>query len=178
MNQTNPSDACSNVEALTPEESKNQFYTICSEDLAAIRTDDNPPVFARKVMYSEESADAIRKEASKWVLLYRWSYGSDYGYDQSSGSDGEKLIPVSESVAAEMLVDEGRFVGILMRSKGQSFNKRMESYDTLHAVFVSSYQGEPILCAHGGESFSSDDHERWDLYSYYLQPPASGSSKA
>ena len=143
------------------------FLTICTESDAAFFSKDRNHLPLCRKQYLPEEAEKILREAEKWEILYKWSRGSDYGYDQRSDEKGSH----TEMIQAEcVLVENGCFAGVVMRSEGTAFNKRTEAFNDLTAALIRDYHGEPLLCASGGTSFSSDDHSSWDIYRYYLQP--------
>lgn len=149
-----------------------EFITICTEEEASVHTDDMNRLPLCYKQYSSEEAEKILNEAKGWEILYTWSQGSDYGYSMSNSDSGSHT---EEIKANHILVENGSFAGIVMRSEGSAFNKRMEVYDDLTTALVRNYKGEPLLCARGGTSFSSDDHESWDTFQYYLQPKATAT---
>ena len=143
------------------------FITICTESEAAFFSRDRNRLPLCRKEYPREEAEKILQGAGEWEILYRWSRGSDYGYDQRSDEKGSH----TEKIRAEcVLVENGCFAGVVMRSEGTAFNKRTEAFNDLTAALIRDYHGEPLLCASGGTSFSSDDHSSWDVYRYYLQP--------
>ena len=143
-----------------------EFITICTEEEASVHTADMKHLPLCYKQYPSEEAEKILNEAKGWEILYTWSQGSDYGYDMRHVKRGSHT---EEIKANHILVENGSFAGIVMRSEGAAFNKRMEVYNDLTSALVRNYQGEPLRCAFGGTSFSSDDHESWDTYQYYLQ---------
>ena len=143
------------------------FLTICADTEATAFTNDpqHLPLCTRP--YAPEEAERILAEAGEWEILYTWSRGSDYGYSQRDSERGSR----TEEIRPEhILVADGRFAGVAMRSEGSSFNKTAEAYSGLTAALIRDYRGEPLLCASGGTSFESDDHSSWDTFRYLLQP--------
>ena len=166
--------SCRNITLLTADGGRleDRFYTVCEEGDSVMHTQDDQPVFLRLQTYAPDTADSIRREAADWCILCRWSEESDYGYGSSYTESGSYEKPVPDSTDAAVLVEDGRFVGVVMRSKGTAFNKVLNVYDELHAALIRDYQGKPLFCARGGSSFSSDDHSSSSTHEYYLKPAA------
>ena len=144
------------------------FLTIVSGcDAFTVKTNNNPEVYLSETEYSDEDSARILAETQEWNIEVKNSEGHDYGYGRDSETITYTHKPVTEDI---IVVENGHFAGVLMRSSGSSFNKEYTKYDDLVVTFIKDYiPGEGLKCARDGSSFSSDDHETWDLYFYYLK---------
>lgn len=127
--------------------------------------------FITEKEYSDAEYAAIRKEADKYEIYVFSSWGYDYGYgtEDSSTSESSKRIEDHQIVVTE---DGLHFAGVADTSDYYEFNK-VSSYDSrLHVTLTTdpadSFKGYPLI-SKNGDSFSSDDHERWDYTYYYLK---------
>ena len=137
-----------------------------NEAEAKLTTDNKVPVYLKEQEYSDEAYAKIRREADVWNIQIRNSYGEDYGY----GRESSTIVYMHREIDEEcMIVEDGHFAGVLMQSSGTSFNKSLTVYKDLTAALVKDWEKEEgVFCARQGDSFSSDDHEKWDIYSYFL----------
>ncbi len=152
-----------------------ELLTICKKDESTIKTDDKITVYLKHAEYDDEAYAAIRKEASKWNIEVTNDYGYDYGYDERSSSTSVTHREIEDE---SLIVENGHFAGVLMKSSGKSFNRYTTVYNDLKAALIRNWEkDEGVFCARTGESFSSDDHSKWDYYEYYLVKKADNKRK-
>ena len=137
---------------------------------ATVKTDNNPAIYLIEKEYTPEEYAAIRAEAEQWNVEIVHEDGYDYGYGRSEHNRYTSYREITDDI---LIVKDGHFAGIMMKSSGCSYNKRVTVYDDLFIAFASRYTPQKaVLCARQGDSFSSDDHEKWDIDQYYLRKKA------
>ncbi len=142
-----------------------KLYTISTYEERDLIVNERPLFCVKKQEYDEETYMKIKKEKEEWCLQVYITYGCDYGY----GNCDETIYKDYSEIDDEtIVVEDGHFVGVCISSEGYSFNKRYTNYDEMKTTFIQNYQGKPLEVARRGTSFSSDDHEKWDLTYYYL----------
>ncbi len=152
------------------------LLTVADESNYTVKTNNNPAVYLLEKEYSDGEFESIMSMVSEWNVEIENRDGYDYGY----GSEGEDVTYSHREIGEEaIVVEDGCFVGIAMRSSGSSFNKEYTQYNDLTVAFTKDYKDEKgVLCARSGSSFSSDDHETWNLYYYYLKKKVDNRQKA
>ena len=131
-----------------------------------IRTDNQKPVYLIEKEYNDEEYESIRQEADNWEIECVKEEGYDYGNDRSESKRTSETRLIGDD---ELIVEEGHFVGAMRKSSGTSFNKRTTVYNDLYIAFIKNYKDRKLFISRNGDSFSSDDHERWDISYYYLK---------
>lgn len=130
-------------------------------------TDNKPAVYLIEKEYTVEEYEAIRAEANEWNVEIQHEDGYDYG---SGRSEYNRSVSYKEITDDILIVEGGHFAGIMMKSSGCSYNKRVTVYNDLYIAFAKKYvDKKPVSCARKGDSFCSDDHERWDIDNFYLR---------
>ena len=149
----------------------NLLWTITTDwEKATQRTDNNPNVYLMEKEYTTDEYAVIRAEANEWNIEVEHEDGYDYGYGRSKSNRSVSHMEISDDI---LIVQDGHFCGIMMKSSGSSYNKRVTVYKDLYIAFAHRYTKEKaVFCARQGESFSSDDHETWDITCYYLRRKA------
>ena len=144
------------------------LWTVTTDwEKAALKTDNRPTVCLVEKEYTAEEYGAIRAEADAWNVEVRHEDGYDYGYEDSRYNRSVSYREISDDI---LVVENAHFAGIMMKSSGCSYNKRVTVYKDLYIAFVRQYSSQKApLCARRGDSYSSDDHERWDIDWYYLR---------
>lgn len=66
------------------------------------------------------------------------------------------------------VIENGHFAGIAEFSDFSAYMKGTTSDKSLEIALIKSWEGKPLKCAHFGDHFSSDDHERWNATTHYL----------
>lgn len=147
------------------------LWTVTTDwEIATAKTDNNPTVYLIEKEYTAEEYAAIRTEADEWNVEVKHEDGYDYGYGRSEYNYSTSYKEISDDI---LIVKDGHFSGIMMKSSGSSYNKRVTVYNDLYIAFTNRYTKEKaVMCAREGESFSSDDHETWDITCYYLRKKA------
>lgn len=131
-----------------------------------IRTDNKNPVYLIEKEYSDEDYEAILQEASLWEIECIEENGYDYGNDRYESNRVSQCRSINDD---EMIIEDGHFVGVMRKSSGTSYNKRITVYNDLYIAFIKNYKDKKLFISRNGDSFSSDDHERWDISNYYLK---------
>ena len=146
----------------------NILWTVTTDwEKSTLRTDNKPVVYLLKKEYSAEEYAAIRAEADEWNVEVEHEDGYDYGYESSKYNRSISYEEISDDI---LVVENGHFAGIMMKSSGCSYNKRVTVYNDLYIAFTRKYTSQKaVFCARQGNSYSSDDHERWDINCYYLR---------
>lgn len=143
-----------------------KLLTVWSKSPGTIVPNNNESVHLKEIEYSDAEYEAIRKDADLWCIKNVHEKGEDYGYSQRDSSIDISYHAVAEDI---IVVKNGKFVGVAIKSSGKSFNKVMTVYNSFDVHFISEWKGKRgIYCGHSEDSFSSDDHERWDIYDFYL----------
>ena len=154
----------------------NVLWTVTADwETAAARTDNIPAVYLIKKEYTAEEYAAIRAETDEWNVEVTRENGYDYGYGRSEYHHSIRYEEISDDI---LIVKDGHFAGIMMKSSGCSYNKRVTVYNDLYIAFAHKYvDKKAVMCARQGDSFSSDDHETWDITCYYLRKKADSNQR-
>ena len=141
----------------------------------AITATNKPAVYLTEKEYTEEEYAIIRRETDEWNIEVEFDKGEDYGYGRGDSSYSIEYCEIGDDI---LVAANGHFAGIAMTSSGTAFNKQTTVYGGLYVAFAERYKGKvAVLCARTGESFSSDDHEKWDLTCYYLRKKCDNNPK-
>ena len=155
--------------------SKTLLTITTDPDGAIIKTTNRPAVYLLEKEYSDEEYAAIRSEADEWNVEVEFDEGEDYGYGRGDSTYSIEYCEIGDDI---LVVEDGHFSGIVMHSSGKAFNKQLTVYDDFFIAFANRYDGKKaVLCARTGTSFSSDDHEKWDLICYYLRKKCDNNPK-
>ena len=146
----------------------NALLTITEDrEKATVKTDNEPAVYLLEKEYTQEEYLAIRGEAEQWNVEIEHEDGYNYGYGRSEHNRSIFHQEIGDDI---LIVDNGHFAGIMIRSSGSSYNRSVTVYGDLYIAFTHGYQAKKaVLCARRGDSFYSDDHETWDIDHYYLK---------
>jgi len=150
----------------------NEYYdirptllTICDRINSELHTSDKEPVYLLSKFYEKEVFEQILNESREWYIASYHSEGSDYGYSSSYSDDSEDYYEIPYN---KIVVENGHFAGIAEFSDFSAYMKGTTSDKSLEIALIKSWEGKPLKCAHFGDHFSSDDHERWNTTTHYL----------
>ena len=144
-------------------------------EASIIKTTNRPAAYLIEQTYTEEEYTAIRREADAWNVEVEFDKGEDYGYGRGDSTYSIFYREIGDDI---LVVRDGHFAGIVMHSSGTAFNKQLTVYDGFFIAFANKYDAKKaVLCARTGTSFSSDDHEKWDLVCYYLRKKCDNNPK-
>jgi len=150
----------------------NEYYdicptllTICDRSNSEFYTSDKEPVYLLSKFYERDVFEQILNESREWYIASYHSEGSDYGYSSSYSDDSEDYYEIPYN---KIVVENGHFAGIAEFSDFSAYMKGTTSDKSLVIALIKSWEGKPIKCAHFGDHFSSDDHERWNTTTHYL----------
>lgn len=146
---------------------ENVLLTVTADwENATVKTDNQPQVYLVEKVYTDEEYQLIHQEAALWNVEIVHEHGYDYGYGKSEHNRSVSYKEITDDI---LIVSDGHFAGIMMKSSGTSYNKRVTVYNDLYIAFTHKYKDKKaVMCARQGDSFSSDDHETWDIICYYL----------
>lgn len=152
--------------------SLNEYYdvrptllTICDRSNSELHTSDKEPVYLLSKFYEKEVFEQVLNESREWYIASYHSEGSDYGYSSSDSDDSEDYYEIPYN---KIVVENGHFAGIAEFSDFSAYMKGTTSDKSLEIALIKSWEGKPLKCAHFGNYFSSDDHERWNTTTHYL----------
>lgn len=150
----------------------NEYYdirptllTICDRINSELHTSNKEPVYLLSKFYEKEVFEQILNESREWYIASYHSEGSDYGYSCSYSDDSEDYYEIPYN---KIVVENGHFAGIAEFSDFSAYMKGTTSDKSLEIALIKSWEGKPLKCAHFGDHFSSDDHERWNTTTHYL----------
>lgn len=134
---------------------------------AAVKTNNDPIAYLIEKEYSEEEYAAIRLKADEWNVEIEHEDGCNYGYGNHEFNRHIFYEEIGDDI---LVVQNGHFAGIIMKSSGHSYNNGVTVYNGFRVAFAEKYvDKKAVFCARCGESFYSDDHEKWDIDCYYLR---------
>ncbi len=149
-----------------------KLLTLCSQGTkGAIKANGPGNRYVIEKEYSDTLYDQIRKEADRYEIYVYSSWGYDYGYGTESSSTKESSERI-EDTQIVVSYDGLRFVGVAGSSNYYEFNKISHTDNGFNVTLITDpvdrWKGYPLILKNG-DSFSSDDHERWNYSYYYLR---------